>query len=162
MAQQAKSKASRSSSGSRANTRKSRTNSRTTTKSRSRRRPSSNGSESRGTARKTAAKQFKTPAIAAGVGLAGLAGGVALGRGTKFKKSRGPLRGRSAGKVTSKKLSAGVKTVGAVAEQTGQVAERVRLVSEAIGRDQSAPRRSPIEVVLEGLTRRSTSAAPRT
>ena len=197
MAQQAKSKASRSSSGSRANTRKSRTNSRTTTKSRSRTRPSSNGSESRATARKTAAsrrgassnskgaieaakdttvngaktagnavasaaKQFKTPAIAAGVGLAGLAGGVALGRGTKFKKSRGPLRGRSAGKVTSKKLSAGVKTVGAVAEQTGQVAERVRLVSEAIGRDQSAPRRSPIEVVLEGLTRRSTSAAPRT
>jgi hypothetical protein len=108
----------------------------------------------------SAAKQFKTPAIATGVGLVGLAGGMALGR-SKDRKSLGmPLRGRSAARVTSKKLSGAAKDIGAVAEQTGQIAERVRLVSEAIGGKDTAPRRSPIEVVLEGLTRRST-AAPR-
>jgi hypothetical protein len=115
-----------------------------------------------GNAVTSAAKRFKTPAIAASVGLAGLAGGVALGRG-KGKNSRGPLLWPpgSGRKSTSKTLSEAVKNVGAAAEQTAQVAERVRRVSEAIGADQTAPRRSPIEVVLEGLTRRSASAAPR-
>jgi hypothetical protein len=61
--------------------------------------------------------------------------------------------------VTSKKLAGAAKNVGVVAEQTGQIAERVRLVSEAIG-DSGGRRRSPIEVVLEGLTRRS-AATPR-
>jgi hypothetical protein len=37
----------------------------------------------------------------------------------------------------------------------------VRLVSEAIGGKGAAPRRSPIEVVLEGLTRRSSALGPR-
>jgi hypothetical protein len=96
------------------------------------------------------------------VGLAGLAGGIALGRG-KDKKSLGvPLRRRGSARVTSKKLSGAAKNVGAVAEQTGQYAERVRIVSEAIGGKTAASRRSPIEVVLEGLTRRSTGATPRT
>jgi hypothetical protein len=120
------------------------------------------GAKTVGSAVTSAAKRFKTPAIAAGVGLAGLGGGIALGRGTrKTSPSRLlPLPGSGRGS-TSKKLSEAVKNVGAAAEQTGQIAERVRLVSEAIGGDQTAPRRSPIEVVLEGLTRRSASAAPR-
>jgi hypothetical protein len=119
-----------------------------------------NGAKTAGNAVASAAQQFKGPAIAAGVGLAGLAGGVALGR-AKDKKSLGiSLRGRGAAKETSKKLSSAVKDVGAVADRTGQIAERVRLASEAIAGKQTAPRRSPIEVVLEGLTRRS-SAAPR-
>jgi hypothetical protein len=37
----------------------------------------------------------------------------------------------------------------------------VRQLSEAIGGEQSAARRSPVEVVLEGLTKRR-GAAPRT
>jgi hypothetical protein len=119
------------------------------------------GAKSAGNAVASAAKQFKTPAIAAGVGLVGLAGGIALGRG-KGKKSLGlPLRRRSAAGATSKKLSGAAKNVGAVAGQTGQIAERVRLVSEAIGGKNTAPRRSPIEVVLEGLTRRSSALGPR-
>jgi hypothetical protein len=119
------------------------------------------GAKTVGNAVSSTAKQFKTPAIAAGVGLAGLAGGIALGRG-KGKNSPHllPLPG-SGGRSTSEKLSKAVKNVGAAAEQTGQIAERVRRVSEAVGGDQPAPRRSPIEVVLEGLTRRSASAAPR-
>jgi hypothetical protein len=115
-----------------------------------------NGAKTAGSAVTSTAKQLKTPAIAAGVGLAGVAGGIALGRG---KDKKLPLQGRSTARVTSKKLAGAAKNVGAVAEQTGQIAERVRLVSEAIG-GSGARRRSPIEVVLEGLTRRS-AAAPR-
>ena len=121
-----------------------------------------NGAKAAGSAVASAAKQFKTPAIAAGVGLAGVAGGIALRRGTKSKKSplSVPLSRRRA-KATSKKLSGAVKNVGAVAEQTGQVAERVRQVSAAINGEHSAGR-SPIEVVLDGLTKRGGGAAPRT
>jgi hypothetical protein len=98
------------------------------------------------------------------VGLASVAGGIALGRGTKSKKSLSlPLPGRSTAKATSKKLSGAVKNVGAVAEQTGQIAERVSQVSAAISaEDESAPRKSPVEVVLEGLTRRRGNAGSRT
>jgi hypothetical protein len=120
-----------------------------------------NGAKTAGGAVASAAKQFKTPAIAAGVGLAAVAGGIALGRGTKSKKSLSILPGGST-KATSKKLSGAVKNVGAVAEQTGQVAERVRQLSAAINGEQSAARRSPVEVVLEGLTKRSGGAAART
>jgi hypothetical protein len=200
MAQQTKSKATRSASN-RTRARKSPAKGETTTKSRSRTRTSSNGSQSRTTARRvtpsrrsrprspsrkgtvqtakdttvngakaaggavaSTAKRFKTPAIAAGVGLAGIAGGVALGRGTKSKESLAvSLPGGRGTKAKSKKLSRAVSNadVGAIAKQTGQIAERVRQVSYAIGGEQSASRRSPVEVVLEGLTRRSTGAAPR-
>jgi hypothetical protein len=104
------------------------------------------------------AKRLKAPAIAAGVGLAGLAGGIALGRAKNKKGFHIPLPGRTAAKGTSNKLSSAAKNVGAVAERTGQIAERVRLASEAVaGKDgkNTAPRRSPVEVLLEGLTRRS-------
>jgi len=104
------------------------------------------------------AKRFKTPALAAGVGLAGLAGGIALGRGKNKKSLGAQLRSRSAAKRTSKKLSGAAKSVGMLAEQAGQIAERVRLASEAVagnGGRNTAPRRSPVEVLLEGLTRRT-------
>jgi hypothetical protein len=39
------------------------------------------------------------------------------------------------------------------------VAEQVRVVSEALGRNGST-RRSPVEVLLEGLTRRSQPSRP--
>jgi hypothetical protein len=121
-----------------------------------------NGAKAAGGAVASAAKQFKTPAIAAGVGFAGVAGGIALRRGTKSKKSplSGPLSRRRA-KATSKKISGAAKNVGAVAEQTGQVAERVRQLSVVISGEGSAAGRSPVEVVLDGLTKRG-GAAPRT
>ena len=114
------------------------------------------GAKSTGNAVASAAKQLKTPAIAAGVGLAGLAGGIAIGRTKNTKGFDIPLLGGGSAHGTSRKLSSAAKNVGALAEQTGQVAERVRLVSEAMsGKDTGPTRRSPIEVVLEGLTRRS-------
>jgi hypothetical protein len=101
-----------------------------------------------------AAKKFKTPAIAAGAGLAGVAGGIALTRGKDRKVLGVSLPNRGTARATSKNLTDAAKNVGAFAGRTAQVAERVRVVSEAIG-ENGARRKSPIEVVLEGLTSRS-------
>lgn len=160
MAQQTKSKSGGGSNGSRSRGRPRPTASSTRSASRS-----SNSKDTAVTSAKDAgnavastAQQLKAPAIAAGVGLAGLVGGIAVGRAKGKKGFSRPLQGRSAAKRTSKKLSSAAKNVGTVAEQTAQIAERVRLASEAVaGKDgkNTAPRRSPVEVLLEGLTRRS-------
>jgi hypothetical protein len=107
------------------------------------------------------AKKLKTPAIAAGTGLAGVAAGIALTR-NKHKRVFGirmPSR-RGTGRATTKSLGDAAKNIGALAERTGKVAEQVRVASEAIGED-TGPRKSKsaIEVVLEGLTSRSQSRA---
>jgi hypothetical protein len=185
MAQQTKSKSS-ARSGSRSNTRKS-ANGRTAGKSRSRTSRSQNartskstasssdqkgavdaakhatakGANAAGNAVTSAAKKLKTPLIATGTGLAGVAAGFALTR----KKDKGisgiPLLSRSGTRRgTTKSLGEAAKNIGMLAERTGKVAEQVRVASEAIG-DDSAPRKSKsaIEVVLEGLTSRSQSRA---
>jgi hypothetical protein len=107
----------------------------------------------------SAAKKLKTPALAAGAGLAGLAGGVALTRDRHRKVLGVPLPSQRTARVTSKNLAEAAKNAGALAERTGQVAEQVRVASEALSQ-KGARRRSPIEVVLEGLTRRSQAAKP--
>jgi len=148
MAQQTKSKSGRGSNGSRA---------RSSTVS-SRRSTTVSGAKNAGDAVASRAEQLKAPAIAAGVGLAGLVGGIVIGRSKNKKGFEIPLRRRSIAKGTSKKLSTAAKNIGTVAEQTGEIAERVRLASDAVagknGRT-ATPRRSPVEVLLEGLTRRS-------
>jgi hypothetical protein len=63
------------------------------------------------------------------------------------------------GRTTTKNLTGAAKSLGALAERSGHVAEQVRVVSEALGSNDSR-RRSPIEVLLEGLTRRSQAARP--
>ena len=98
------------------------------------------------------AKKLRTPAIAAGAGLAGLAGGIALTRGRQRKVLGVPLPGRG----TTKSLAGAAKNIGALAEQAGHVAEQARVAGEALGGNEA--RRSPIEVVLQGLTRRSQAA----
>ena len=119
------------------------------------------GANTAGNAVVSTAKKLKTPAIAAGTGLAGLAAGIALAR-NKNKKVFGirmPSR-RGTGRATTKSLGDAAKNIGALAERTGKVAQQVRVASEAIGED-SGPRKSKsaIEVVLEGLTSRSQSRA---
>jgi hypothetical protein len=104
------------------------------------------GARSAGDAISATAKRLKTPAIAAGTGLAGLAGGIALTR-SRLKKTH--------------TFTGAAKNLGALAERTGHVAEQVRVVSEALGSTDSQQRRSPVEVVLEGLTRRSQAPRPR-
>lgn len=119
------------------------------------------GANAAGNAVASAAKKLKTPLIATGTGLAGVAAGVALTR----KKNKGisgitlPSR-RGTGRATTKGLGEAAKNIGILAERTGKVAEQVRVASEAIG-EGSAPRKSKsaIEVVLEGLTSRRQSRA---
>lgn len=118
------------------------------------------GASTAGSAVTSAAKQLRTPAIVTGAGLAGLAGGIALARDRRKRMLGMKLPGRAARRATSKNLTEAARNVGTVAERTGQVAERVRVASEAISQ-QNARRRSPIEVVLEGLTTRSSPAARR-
>ena len=179
MAQQTKSK-SRASSGSRSNRRTS-ANGRTAAKSRSsasrsqtartpKRKASSSdqkgaldaakdattkGANAAGNAVTSTAKRLKTPLIAAGTALGGVAAGAALTRRNKGISSiHLPSRG------TTKGLGEAAKNIGMLAERTGKVAQQVRVASEAIG-EGSAPRKSKsaIEVVLEGLTSRRQSRA---
>ena len=172
MAQQTKtkSKTSRSSSVSRSkpSTTRSKSGGSNSTSSRSRSstaRKSSSSSNSKSTVAEardavgSAAKKLKTPALAAGAGLAGLAGGVALTRDRHRKVLGVPLPSQRTARVTSKNLAEAAKNAGALAERTGQVAEQMRVVSEALSQ-KGSHRRSPIEVVLEGLTRRSQAAKP--
>jgi hypothetical protein len=183
MAQQTKTK-SRSGSGSRSNRRTS-ANGRTAAKSRSsasrsqtsrtpKRKASSSdqkgaldaakdattkGAKAAGDAVTSTAKKLKTPLIATGTGLAGVAAGVAL-----TQKSKGisgiHLPSRGTRRATTKGLGEAAKNIGMLAERTGKVAQQVRVASEAIG-EGGAPRKSKsaIEVVLEGLTSRRQSRA---
>lgn len=109
------------------------------------------GANSAGSAISTTAEKLKTPAIATGAGLAGLVGGMALTRNKRRKVlgMRVPHR-----HTASKNLAGAAKNMGALAERTGQVAEQVRVASEALS-ETGTRRRSPIEVVLQGLTARS-------
>jgi hypothetical protein len=102
------------------------------------------------------AKKLSIPAMVTGAGLAGLAGGIAVARSRQKKVLGIPMPGRN----TTKSLAGAAKNIGALAERTGKVAEKVRVASEAIGEDSASPKsKSAIEVVLEGLTSRSRSRA---
>ena len=113
----------------------------TSTASRSR-----NGSGTTGSTASDLAKKVKVPAIAAGAGLVGLAGGAALGR-----KSAGSQK-------VGKKLGEMAKSVGGLSEGVGSFAAEIRRVREGLAAaDSDGPSRSPIEVVLQGLTSRRRS-----
>jgi hypothetical protein len=118
------------------------------------------GANAAGSAVTSTAKKLKTPLIATGTGLAGVAAGVAL----TWNKNKGisgiHLPSRGTRRATTKGLGEAAKSIGVLAERTGKVAQQVRVASEAIDQG-SAPRksRSPIEVVLEGLTNRRHSRA---
>ena len=118
------------------------------------------GANAAGSAVTSAAEKLKTPLIATGTGLAGVAAGIALTR----KKSKGisgiNLPSRGTRRATMKGLGEAAKNIGKLAEQTGKVSQQVRVASDAIG-EGSAPRKpkSAVEVILEGLTSRRQSRA---
>jgi hypothetical protein len=93
-----------------------------------------------------AASKAKVPLLAGGAALAGAAGGIALGARQAHHKSR-------LGKVSSKDLTRAAKKVGEVGAQVGEVALEVRRAREATNGNGKV-HRSPIEVVLQGLTSR--------
>lgn len=108
------------------------------------------------------AQKAKVPALAAGAGLAGLAGGVALARRNSPRRVLGvPVPGKSGTQAMSKSLAEATKNARSFGEGMESLAGEVRKVREGFAQAGAAnaggnadSRRSPIEVVLQGLTRR--------
>jgi hypothetical protein len=96
------------------------------------------------------ASKAKGPAIAAGAAAAGVAGGMLIAQ----RRSKPSLlaRGGSTMESASKGLLRASENVGKASERVGHLSEEVRRVREGI--EAGGKRRSPIEVVLDGLTRR--------
>jgi hypothetical protein len=91
-----------------------------------------------------AAGKAKVPLMAGGAALAGVAGGIALG-------SRQAHRHRGLKGIDSDDLAKAARKVGDIGAQVGEVALEVRRRrAEPNGKVQ----RSPVEVVLDGLTSR--------
>lgn len=95
-----------------------------------------------------AARKAKTPLIAGGAAVAGAAGGLALGTraGRKSKALRRPKV-----KIRSQDLARAARDVGQFGMDVGQLAGELRKNREAAN---GAKHRSPVEVVLDGLTHR--------
>ncbi len=96
-----------------------------------------------------AASRAKTPLLAGSAAVAGIAGGLAIGA----RQSRGSkaLSRRPKVKIDSHDLAKAAKEVGQFGADVGQLALELRKNREAAN---GAKSRSPIEVVLQGLTSR--------
>ena len=93
-----------------------------------------------------AASKAKVPLLAGGAALAGAAGGLALGSRHAHHKS-------GLAKVSSKDLAKAARKAGDVGAQVGEIALEVRRARESAN-GHGKNHRSPIEVVLHGLTSR--------
>ncbi|MET0305994.1 MAG: hypothetical protein ABW196_07170 [Solirubrobacterales bacterium] len=98
----------------------------------------------------------KVPLLAGGAALAGAAGGLALGarqarRGKGLSKA---IARRPQVKVKSKDLASAAKDVGTFGAQLGHLANELQQARES----GNGKHRSPLEVVLEGLTARRSRA----
>jgi hypothetical protein len=103
----------------------------------------------------TAADKAKIPLVASGAALAGAAGGLMLGsrhsrRGKGLAKVMPRRPRRPQVKVKSSDLAKAAKEVGSFGAQLGQLANELQRAREG----SNGKHRSPVEVVLEGLTAR--------
>jgi hypothetical protein len=91
--------------------------------------------------------------MAGGAALAGAAGGLALGARRTRRNGVGAraLSRRPQVKVRSQDLARVAKEVGSFGAQMGRLATELQQTREAVGNDRH---RSPVEVVLDGLTAR--------
>lgn len=105
-----------------------------------------------------AASKARTPLLASGAAIAGVAGGIALGarqtRRSKLLQSRPKVKIGPKVKIDSHDLAKAAKEVGQFGVDVGQLASELRRNREVAD---GAKRRSPIEVVLQGLTSRGSS-----
>jgi hypothetical protein len=93
------------------------------------------------------AQRSTRPALAAGAAAAGLAGGLLIGsRVTSGRRLLGRRRSRA---VVA--LASGARRAAAMAGKASNTADDIRAIREQL---ENANRRSPIEVVLDGLTHR--------
>jgi hypothetical protein len=98
-----------------------------------------------------AASKAKMPLVAGGAAIAGAAGGLALAASRQGRKSRlgKAVMRRPKVKIDSGDVARAAKEVGNFSAQVGELANQLQRAREADGR-----RRSPVEVVLQGLTAR--------
>lgn len=125
------------------------------------RKAASSGVQTAGHAVGTAATKAKGPALAGGAALAGLVGGMTIARGGRRRVLGVPVPGtrRPLIKVkrpmranTTRDLVKAAGRMGNAGRQMAELASEVRLAREQMGAD--GRRRSPVEVVLDGLTAR--------
>jgi len=95
-----------------------------------------------------AASKAKVPLIAGGAALAGAAGGIALGT-HQARRHKGLAK-----KVNSDDLAKAAKRVGNFGAQMGRFASDLQRAREDSNGHGNGHSRSPVEVVLEGLTTR--------
>jgi hypothetical protein len=102
------------------------------------------------------AEKAKVPALAVSAGLLGLAGGVALTSRNSRKRILGvPMPTRSGTQAVSRNLADAAKNVESFGEGMGSLAAEVRRVRQGLAAEGETEKHpSPIEVVLQGLTRR--------
>jgi len=95
----------------------------------------------------------KVPLLAGGAALAGAAGGLLLGdrQARRNGVAAKALSRRPQVKVSSRDLAKAAKEVGSFGAQMGRLAAELQQAREAAG---NGKHRSPVEVVLEGLTAR--------
>lgn len=109
------------------------------------------GAQSAGRAVGSAANAAKVPAVAGGAALAGLVGGVALARGGRRKVLGVPIPGTSRPLVKINGRGSGTKQLMKTGRQMAELAVEVRQARQQLATER---KRSPIEVVLDGLTAR--------
>lgn len=112
----------------------------------------SNGAGPMGTVGKVASKA-KVPLVAGGAALVGAAGGMALASTKQARKSgvAKALTRRPKIKIDSGDVAKAAKEVGNFGAQVGELATELQRARESAD---GKKRRSPIEVVLQGLTAR--------
>jgi hypothetical protein len=108
--------------------------------------------EAGGTVGKAASKA-KLPLVAGGAALAGAVGGMAVGahQARRHKVLAGAMARRPMVKVDSHDLAGAAKRVGTFGAQMGRLASELQQAREG---GHNNEHRSPLEVVLEGLTAR--------
>lgn len=117
--------------------------------------PSSNGARANGSGNglgKVVSKA-KLPLVAGGAAVAGAAGGLALASSKQARKSRltKAMMRRPKVKIDSKNMAKAAKEVGNFGAQVGELASELQRARESAD---GKRHRSPIEVVLQGLTAR--------
>lgn len=99
-----------------------------------------------------AASKARVPLVAGGAAIAGAAGGMALAASKQSHKSGlgKAVARRPKIKVTSKDVAKAAKEVGNFSAQVGELADELQRARETA----DGKHRSPVEVVLQGLTAR--------
>jgi len=106
------------------------------------------------------ASKAKVPLVAGGAAIAGAGGAMALAAASKggrknkvgMKNLKAAMPRKPKVKIKSKDLAKAAKEVGKVSAQVGEIANGISRAQESSNGD--GKHRSPVEVVLQGLTAR--------